>query len=450
MGTQLEQNMKLVLVLVAALAVGVIASHESYWNDADWKKYVNTNDNVVLPGQPSTPKVTQQAGYITVDPVHGGEYFFWAQNAMKSPDTAPVVLWMTGGPGCSSELAAVFESGMWRVNSAGDALSFNDETWSLEANMIYLDQPFNVGFSSSDPDVKVTDEAIVSEYVFNFLTGFFKKYPQYNGRDFFVTGESFGGRYVPSVSAYILRKGVEVGNGWLNAEHQFSGYVNQAAPASSDPDCAPNGPKGPVPECGGHGWFTQAEADFAYKAAAECEKMISEGHVPTGDSACELIYEEVLRKAQDKLGYQPNEYDYAIPCVIPGLCYNFTSQTDYFNMPAVQSALNVKPTQWEICASVDITIYDRDNSSVPAMLEILDSGVPLFHMNGVLDTICNEYGVYNVLTQMGWTHQEAWNAVPFKQWSVDGTLAGSFKTLNGLTFARVLGVGHMVPMSLGA
>ena len=89
--------MKLILVLVAALAVGVIASHESYWNDADWKKYVNTNDNVVLPGQPSTPKVTQQAGYITVDPVHGGEYFFWAQNAMKSPDTAPVVLWMTGG-----------------------------------------------------------------------------------------------------------------------------------------------------------------------------------------------------------------------------------------------------------------------------------------------------------------------------------------------------------------
>merc|ERR1712065_75488 len=361
MGTQLEQNMKLVLVLVAALAVGVIASHESYWNDADWQKYVNTNDNVVLPGQPSTPKVTQQAGYITVDPVHGGEYFFWAQNAIKSPDTAPVVLWMTGGPGCSSELAAVFESGMWRVNSAGDALSFNDETWSLEANMIYLAQPFNVGFSSSDPDVKVTDEAIVSEYVFNFLTGFFKKYPQYNGRDFFVTGESFGGRYVPS------------------------------------------------------------------------------------DSACELIYEEVLRKAQDKLGYQPNEYDYAIPCVIPGLCYNFTSQTDYFNMPAVQSALNVKPTQWEICASVDITIYDRDNSSVPAMLEILDSGVPLFHMNGVLDTICNEYGVYNVLTQMGWTHQEAWNAVPFKQWSVDGKVAGSFKTLNGLTFARVLGGGHMVP-----
>merc|ERR1711991_1127921 len=125
---------------------------------------------------------------------------------------------------------------------------------------------------------------IVSEYVFNFLTGFFKKYPQYNGRDFFVTGESFGGRYVPSVSAYILRKaasgqglpvtlkGVGVGNGWLNAEPQFSGYVNQAAPASSDPDCAPNGPKGPV---------------------------------PTGDSACELIYEEVLRKAQDKLGYQP-------------------------------------------------------------------------------------------------------------------------------------------------
>lgn len=37
-------------------------------------------------------------------------FFFYFQ-ARVDPENAPVVLWMTGGPGCSSELAVFFENG---------------------------------------------------------------------------------------------------------------------------------------------------------------------------------------------------------------------------------------------------------------------------------------------------------------------------------------------------
>lgn len=42
-------------------------------------------------------------------------FFFYFQ-ARSDPENAPVVLWMTGGPGCSSELAVFFENGPWTIN----------------------------------------------------------------------------------------------------------------------------------------------------------------------------------------------------------------------------------------------------------------------------------------------------------------------------------------------
>lgn len=43
--------------------------------------------------------------------------FFFFFESRESPETAPVVLWMSGGPGCSSEIAVFAENGPWTINA---------------------------------------------------------------------------------------------------------------------------------------------------------------------------------------------------------------------------------------------------------------------------------------------------------------------------------------------
>lgn len=69
------------------------------------------------------PRVTQFSGYFhlsTSRPLAGKNYFYWFFEARSKPATAPLVLWMTGGPGCSSEVALFGENGPCAVNQEGN------------------------------------------------------------------------------------------------------------------------------------------------------------------------------------------------------------------------------------------------------------------------------------------------------------------------------------------
>lgn len=52
-----------------------------------------------LPGLKSTANLSHFAGIV---PVSTGGLFFWLFESETSPETAPLAIWMNGGPGCSS------------------------------------------------------------------------------------------------------------------------------------------------------------------------------------------------------------------------------------------------------------------------------------------------------------------------------------------------------------
>ncbi|KAJ8449765.1 hypothetical protein Cgig2_001421 [Carnegiea gigantea] len=106
------------------------------------------NDKITsLPGQPSV-NFQQYAGYIAVDAEKQRNLFYYLVEAETNPASKPLVLWLNGGPGCSSVGAGAFtENGPFRPS--GDVLLKNDYSWNQEANMLYLESPVGVGFSYS-------------------------------------------------------------------------------------------------------------------------------------------------------------------------------------------------------------------------------------------------------------------------------------------------------------
>jgi len=189
------------------------------------------------------PRVTQFSGYFhlsTSRPLAGKNYFYWFFEARSKPATAPLVLWMTGGPGCSSEVALFGENGPCAVNQEGNETVPNPHSWNNEANLLYIDQPAGTGFSYGlglDHD-----ESEVAEDMYAFLQAFFRAHPEYESNDFFVFGESYAGHYVPAVSHRVWQrnkalapgvvpinlKGIGIGNGLTEPSIQYRYYKDMA------------------------------------------------------------------------------------------------------------------------------------------------------------------------------------------------------------------------------
>jgi carboxypeptidase C (cathepsin A) len=293
-----------------------------------WKHYGQE-----VTGLPNSGAIKDKsyAGYIEVEPVNKAKLFYWFFESRSNPTTDPLVLWMTGGPGCSSELAIVFENGPFSVDKTLTLVP-NPESWNNKANVIYIDQPFGTGFSPPSLDI-VANEREMAEYMYAFLQGFLKTYPVYKNSPFFITGESYAGHYIPALSHAIViansrgtapkinLKGVAIGNGWVDPQVQYSAY----APFSLQ-----------------NKLVNKAVYEIMEANNAVCQHLINIANDTQSwieaEDACSLIMEEALKAAPKIDGKQINVYNIKQPCTIPGLCYDFTNQTQYMNLPSSSTA----------------------------------------------------------------------------------------------------------------
>jgi hypothetical protein len=125
-----------------------------------------------------------------------------------SDASTPFVVWLTGGPGCSSTLALLTENGPCAVNEDGRTTSVNPYSWTEAAHVLWLDQPAGVGFSYGDADD--SDEQMVAEDAYWFLQAFFKSYPEYRANPLFIIGESYAGEFLVRPLAPLVGYGVNL------------------------------------------------------------------------------------------------------------------------------------------------------------------------------------------------------------------------------------------------
>jgi carboxypeptidase C (cathepsin A) len=72
-------------------------------------------------------------------------------------------------------------------------VTLNPYSWNTVANVLYLEQPAGVGFSYP---AAPTNDTITSSDSYHGLLGFLEAHPELKARDFYITGESYGGHYM--------------------------------------------------------------------------------------------------------------------------------------------------------------------------------------------------------------------------------------------------------------
>jgi len=88
------------------------------------------------------------SGYLSIgDWKH---FYFYYFESRKDAQNDPLIMWINGGPGCSSMMGLFMELGPCRVNEHGNGTYPNPSSWIEEASVFFLDQPLGVGFSYAD------------------------------------------------------------------------------------------------------------------------------------------------------------------------------------------------------------------------------------------------------------------------------------------------------------
>lgn len=373
---------------------------------------------------------------------------------IQDPKDIPIILWLTGGPGCSSTLALLFENGPCKVNEDGLGTTPNPYSWTETAHVLWLDQPAGVGFSYGKENDY--NEEMISEDAYYFLQEFFKEHPEYSENPLNIVGESYGGHYAPAVAHKVWMKnkalkessglkrinlaGLAVGNGLTNPIEQYKWYPEMAVHNSHGikvlSDDIYQGMKDNVPRC-----------------VSLIEKC-NEGDSIVNRFACQTAF--ILCNTAETTPYQMtglNPYDIRKKCEKIPLCYDFSYIENWLNLDSTKKALHVteESNTWTSCnMGINLKFHtDWMKDFSPFVADLLNDGIPALIYAGDVDYICNYLGNRAWTLTLEWSHKDEFNAAPDHEWgsneSTQMGTAGLAKSSNGFTFIQIYDAGHMVP-----
>ena len=146
----------------------------------------------------------QFSGYLNLGETKKNIHY-WLVESESNPAKDPLVFWTNGGPGCSGLIGFLTEQGPFRPDANGQ-LKMNEWRWNKIANMVFLEQPVGVGFSYSDDtsDYKIGDDQAAKDNLQTILE-FLKKYPEFSDSPLYITSESYGGHYMPTLAWEIIQ-----------------------------------------------------------------------------------------------------------------------------------------------------------------------------------------------------------------------------------------------------
>ncbi|XP_018827734.2 serine carboxypeptidase-like 45 [Juglans regia] len=426
-----------------------------------------------LPGQPQVT-FQQFAGFITIDEQQQRALFYYFVEAEGNPASRPLVLWLTGGPGCSSIGAGAFiEHGPFRPS--GNNLVKNEYSWNKEANMLYLESPAGVGFSysSNKSFYSYVDDEITAQDSLLFLKLWFAKFPEYQNRDFFITGESYGGHYVPQLAHLIVQsnvkfklKGIAIGNPLLefatdfNAPDEYNwshGLISDAVYSLLSKYCnssqimreAINGIVSPA--------CTAVYTQLSRELSQSIDRYYVIGDVcvqSSGQSQVETLYHPLKSRFETLSSFHSlsdASSQQAVRQSKEDVCAQ-ENTAQYLNRKDVQQALHARLVgvpKWVLCSKVpNYDARDREIPTIPVVGSLVRSGIRALVYSGDQDSVIPFTGtrtlVHGLAMELGLN-----TTVPYRAW-FEGKQVGGWTQVYGkmeLSFASIRGASHTAPAS---
>ncbi|XP_068312932.1 serine carboxypeptidase-like 45 isoform X2 [Pyrus communis] len=428
------------IVIVAAVFATVIQAFSTANSLQEVDKFTR------LPSQPQV-NFQQYAGYVTVDEKQERSLFYYFVEAQTNPASKPLVLWLNGGPGCSSVGVGAFnENGPFQPS--GYILLKNDFSWNREANMLYLESPAGVGFSYSANKsfYGFVNDDITARDNIEFLQHWFDEFPAYKNRDFFITGESYAGHYVPQLAQLIIQsklkfnlKAIAIGNPLL----EFNSDNNAQAEYLWS-----------------HGLISDATFENLTSVCNNSE-IIRQVRIRGGPltPACDAVANQV--ESEDP-GYLIDQYDVTHDvCLSSFKAQSFQLQktakidvciedetVSYLNRPDVQEALHARVTNWTTCSNV--LKYDMKNLEIPMLPvlgDLVKSGIRVLIYSGDQDSVIPLTSTRTLVSGLAKDLGLQTN-VPYRVWFEEKQVAGWTQVYSDtLSYATIRGAGHEAPIS---
>ncbi|XP_054157691.1 venom serine carboxypeptidase-like [Oppia nitens] len=386
----------------------------------------------LVTGLPDAPNITSYSGYLTVNKKFKSNMFFWYFPALNKDKRAPLLLWLNGGPGSTSMIGLFTENGPL-VLDKHMKVSLRQYTWAQEFSMVFIDNPVGTGFSFTNNFIGYAkNQTDVARDLYTALQQFFILFPNERLNDFYITGESYAGKYVPALAykihtegkaSNINLKGISIGNGISDPLIQFA-YGEQLFQL---------------------GLIDENQRDFVVNEENKAKNFIKKGqYIDAFNIFDRLINGDLINTTTyftNITGFT-NYYNFLQDSEPEPLTYYFK----YLDLQSTRRAIHVGnlPFSYNSKNVEKYLLNDIMRSVKPWMATLMDNYKVMIY-NGNLDIIVSAPATENYIRTIQWSKAQQYSKAQRVIWKVDNQIVGYVKQVDRFVQAVVRNAGHLVP-----
>ncbi|XP_061363278.1 serine carboxypeptidase-like 11 isoform X3 [Gastrolobium bilobum] len=414
----------------------------------------------LLPGFQGPLPFELETGYVGLgerdDDMQVFYYFIKSEN---NPEKDPLMLWLTGGPGCSSFSGLAFQIGPLAFKTEEykgslPNLVLRPQSWTKVCSIIFVDLPLGTGFSYAKNITAHRSDWKSVHHTHQFLRKWLIDHSEFLSNKFYVGADSYSGIPAPAIVQEISNANEKGLRPWINLQGYLlgnpittlreknyqipfahgMGLISDELYESLQRNCK--------------GEYEDIDSELClidYRSFEECLSGINMFNIL--DSYCidddalkdheEALWRRSLTKKL-KASLSPHLTVPELSCQI----YGFFLATQWANDESVRRSLHIQEGtigKWQRCYTTD---FDHDiSSSFEFHVNLSAKGYRSLIYSGDHDVVVPFIATQAWIRDLNYSIVDDW-----RPWLVNGQVAGYTRTYsNQMTFATVKGSGHTAP-----